>query len=119
MLDELNTVDDIENTFYCYHSPYIQQVELVCIDAILFLKLNRMNAAIGLYAADKRIDQTTTDKAGNFAISFEAKLLGQGQFGITARTETSATRDASVSPPVVVAIAAPQPVPSSSNCITK
>jgi hypothetical protein len=69
------------------------------------------NAAIGLYAADKRIDQTTTDATGKFAISFEAKLLGQGQFGITARTEASATRDGSVSPPVIVAIAAPQPVP--------
>lgn len=69
------------------------------------------NAAIGLYAADKRIDQTTTDASGTFTISFEAKLLGQGQFGITARTEASATRDGSVSAPVIVAIAAPQPVP--------
>nr|MBP9089162.1 carboxypeptidase regulatory-like domain-containing protein [Kofleriaceae bacterium] len=68
-------------------------------------------AAIGLYAGDKRIDQTATDRNGKFRIVFEAKLLGTGQFGITARAEKSAARDGSVSAPVVVAIATPQPVP--------
>ena len=70
-----------------------------------------VGAAVALYAGDKRIDQTTTDRNGGFRIAFEAKLLGTGQFGITARAEKSAARDGSVSAPVVIAIAAPQPVP--------
>lgn len=70
-----------------------------------------IGAAVGLYAGDKRIDQTTADRNGGFRIEFEAKLLGTGQFGLTARAEKSAARDGSISAPVVVAIAAPQPVP--------
>jgi hypothetical protein len=69
------------------------------------------SASLAIYAAEKRIDQATTDSQGRFAIDFEAKLLGQGQTGITARVERNAAMDGSTSQPVIVAVAAPQPVP--------
>jgi hypothetical protein len=69
------------------------------------------SAVVSLYVNDRRLDQVATNKDGKFRISIEAKLLGQGQFGITARVERAALWDASISPPAVVRIAAPQPVP--------
>jgi hypothetical protein len=67
---------------------------------------------VTLLAGDRRLEETSTRADGSFGFSLEAKLLGQGTFGLQAVVETrSPFLSPSRSDPVVVEIAAPQPVP--------
>jgi hypothetical protein len=69
-------------------------------------------ASIAVLAGDRRIGQATTRPDGRFDLQVEAEVLGTGRFGLQAVVEgTERWLGTSRSAPVVVAIAAPQPVP--------
>ena len=70
-------------------------------------------APVTLLAGDRRLGQTSTKSDGTFRFSIEAKLLGQGAHALVAVVDTSSPflQPSSSDPPVVVKIAAPQPVP--------
>ncbi|MGN6106287.1 MAG: carboxypeptidase regulatory-like domain-containing protein, partial [Kofleriaceae bacterium] len=71
-------------------------------------------AAVALTAGDRRLAQGVTTPDGSYRFELEAEILGQGQFGIQVQTDPGASYiRASRSSPVVVKIAAPQPVPVS------
>ena len=71
-------------------------------------------AAVALLAGDRRLAQGATGKDGTFAFKVEAQILGQGQFTLQAQADpTQTSLKSSHSPPVVVTIRAPQPVPVS------
>lgn len=71
-------------------------------------------AAVTLTAGDRRLAQGATSDAGSYRFAVEAEILGQGQFGLQVQTDPVATSvRASRSAPVIVRVAAPQPVPVS------
>jgi hypothetical protein len=74
-------------------------------------------AAVALLTGDRRLAQSATGADGAYRFEVEAKVIGQGsqgQFGVRVRAEPSAqTVRPSDSPPVIIKIAAPQPVPVS------
>lgn len=75
-------------------------------------------AAVALLTGDRRLAQGATDADGAYRFEVEADVINQskapGQFGIRVRAEPSApTVRPSDSPPVIIKIAAPQPVPVS------
>jgi hypothetical protein len=69
-------------------------------------------APVTLLTGDRRLEQTSTRADGSFKFSLEAKLLGEGSYGLQAVVDTSSPfLTPSRSDPVVVKIKAPQPVP--------
>jgi hypothetical protein len=69
-------------------------------------------APVSLLTKDKLLEQTSTKSDGSFSFSFEAKLLGEGSHDLTAVVDVrSQFLTPSSSLPVVVKVAAPQPVP--------
>lgn len=71
-------------------------------------------AAVTLVTGDRRLAQGATGADGSYRFEIEAEIIGQGQFGIKVLADpgTSFVK-ASEAEPVVVRIAAPQPVPVS------
>jgi hypothetical protein len=71
-------------------------------------------ASVTLSTGDRRLAQGATGADGTYKFEVEAEIFGQGQFGVKVRAEpgTTATRP-SDSPPAIIRIAAPQPVPVS------
>jgi hypothetical protein len=71
-------------------------------------------AAVTLTTGDRRLAQGATGADGTYRFEVEAEIFGQGQFGVKVRAEPSspAVRP-SDSPPAIIKVAAPQPVPVS------
>lgn len=71
-------------------------------------------AAVTLVSGDRRLAQGATAANGTYRFEIEGEILGQGQFPVRVRTipATTALRP-SDSPPSIIKIAAPQPVPIS------
>jgi hypothetical protein len=71
-------------------------------------------AAVTLSTGDRRLAQGVTGGDGKYRFEVEAEIFGQGQFGVKVRAEpSSAAVRPSDSPPAIIKIAAPQPVPVS------
>ncbi len=71
-------------------------------------------AAVTLSTGDRRLAQGVTGPDGAYKFEIEAEIFGQGQFGVKVRAEpSSAAVRPSDSPPAIIKIAAPQPVPVS------
>lgn len=71
-------------------------------------------AAVTLLTGDRRLAQGATSADGTYRFEVEAEILGQGQFGVRVRTDPgSPAARPSDSPPAIIKIAAPQPVPVS------
>jgi hypothetical protein len=71
-------------------------------------------AAVTLTTGDRRLAQGATGADGKYRFEVEAEIFGQGQFGVKVRAEPSSTAvRPSDSPPAIIRIAAPQPVPVS------
>jgi Carboxypeptidase regulatory-like domain len=71
-------------------------------------------AAVTLSTGDRRLAQGATGEGGAYRFEVEAELFGQGQFGVKVRAEPSNTAlRPSDSPPAIIKIAPPQPVPVS------
>ncbi|MBA3451941.1 MAG: carboxypeptidase regulatory-like domain-containing protein [Deltaproteobacteria bacterium] len=71
-------------------------------------------AAVTLVTGDRRLAQGATAAGGSYRFEIEAEIIGQGQFGIKVLADPGSTFvKASEANPVVVRIAAPQPVPVS------
>jgi hypothetical protein len=71
-------------------------------------------AAVTLTSGDKRLAQGATGADGSYRFSVEAEILGQGQFGVQVQSDPGSSYvRGSRSAPVIVRIAAPQPVPVS------
>jgi hypothetical protein len=69
-------------------------------------------AAVTLSTGDRRLAQGVTGADGKYRFEVEAELFGQGQFGVKVRAEPSSTAvRPSDSPPAIIKIAAPEPVP--------
>jgi hypothetical protein len=70
------------------------------------------SASVAIVAGDRRVGQATTGRDGNFSLEASAEVLGTGRFGLQAVVEsTESWLGTSRSEPVVLTIAAPQPVP--------
>lgn len=75
-------------------------------------------AAVTLLAGDKRLAQGISDKDGKYALSVEGEVLGEGNWGMQVAAEPGKPYlKASKSTPIVVRVAAPQPVPVSYTII--
>lgn len=71
-------------------------------------------AAVTLTSGDKRLAQSITGDDGGYKFRIEAEILGEGQRGIQVQADPVASYvKPSRSPPEVITIAAPQPVPVS------
>ncbi|HEU0034089.1 MAG TPA: carboxypeptidase-like regulatory domain-containing protein [Kofleriaceae bacterium] len=71
-------------------------------------------ASVALSSGDRRLAQGATNEDGSYKFSVEAEIVGQGQFGLQVAAEPASTYvRASRSNPVIIKIAAPQPVPVS------
>lgn len=71
-------------------------------------------AAVTLAAGDRRLAQGATDDDGRYKLKVEAQVLGEGQFGVQVLAEPARSWiKPSRSPPQIVRVAAPQPVPVS------
>ena len=73
-------------------------------------------AAVTLLTGDRRLAQGATAADGTYRFEVEAEIFGQGQFGVRVRTEPgpgSPGLRPSDSPPAIIKVAAPQPVPVS------
>jgi hypothetical protein len=71
-------------------------------------------AAVTLATGDRRLAQGATGADGAYRFEIDAEVFGQGQFGVKVRAEPSnAAIRPSDSPPAIIKIAAPQPVPVS------
>lgn len=71
-------------------------------------------AAVTLTTGDRRLAQGATGEGGAYRFAVKAELFGQGQFGVRVRAEPSnAALRPSDSPPAIIKIAPPQPVPVS------
>jgi hypothetical protein len=71
-------------------------------------------ASVTLSTGDRRLAQGATGADGAYRFAVEAEIFGQGQFGVKVRAEPStASLRSSDTPPAIIKIAAPQPVPVS------
>ncbi|HET7506686.1 MAG TPA: carboxypeptidase-like regulatory domain-containing protein [Kofleriaceae bacterium] len=72
------------------------------------------HAAVTLASSDRRLAQGATDDNGAFRFRIEGKILGEGQWGLQVQADpgTPSIRS-SRSPPEIVRVSAPQPVPVS------
>ena len=71
-------------------------------------------AAVYLVAGDRRLASGATSADGTYRFEIEAEVIGQGQFAIQVQADPGSTSmKPSRSEPVIVKIAAPQPVPVS------
>jgi len=71
-------------------------------------------AAVTLVTGDRRLAQGATATDGSYRFEIEAEIIGQGQFGLKILSDPGSTYiKASEAEPVVVRVAAPQPVPVS------
>lgn len=71
-------------------------------------------AAVTLSTGDRRLAQGATRDGGTYRFEVDAEVFGQGQFGVRVRAEPiNAAIRPSDSPPAIIKIAAPQPVPVS------
>lgn len=67
---------------------------------------------VSLASGDRRLAQGATNSDGKYRFELEAEILGKGQWGVGTQTEpTSTFIKPSRAAPVIVTIAAPQPVP--------
>ncbi|HEV7557363.1 MAG TPA: carboxypeptidase regulatory-like domain-containing protein [Kofleriaceae bacterium] len=72
------------------------------------------HAAVTLTSGDRRLAQAATTDDGAYKFKVEGQILGQGQFGVQVQSESGKSFvTSSRSAPIVVKIAAPQPVPVS------
>ena len=71
-------------------------------------------AAVTLVTGDRRLAQGATAADGSYRFELEAEIIGQGQYGLKVLADPGSSYiKASEADPVVVRIAAPQPVPVS------
>ena len=70
--------------------------------------------AVTLVSGDRRLAQGATDAKGAYRFEVEGEIIGQGQFGIQVQSDIGiAYLKPSRSEPVIIRVAAPQPVPVS------
>ena len=73
-----------------------------------------VRAPVTLLAGDRRLAQGVTKDDGSFALAVEGEVLGEGTWGMQVSAEPAAKLvRSSKSNPVVIRVAAPQPVPVS------
>jgi hypothetical protein len=71
-------------------------------------------AAVALISGDRRLAQGATADDGSFRFRVEGEILGQGQWGLQIQADPGrASIRPSRSPPEIVRVSAPQPVPVS------
>lgn len=71
-------------------------------------------AAVTLTAGDRRLAQGATRDDGTYRFEVEAEILGKGQYGVVVASDPALTfLRGSKADPVIIKIAAPQPVPVS------
>ena len=71
-------------------------------------------AAVTLVSGDKQLAQSVTSEQGTYRFEVEGEVLGVGPFGLQVQADPGKPfMQASRSPPAIVTVAAPQPVPVS------